>query len=76
MVNYSPTMMKRALKTESGRAYLTRMYPQVIANYDLLIDKMGPDCPNALILLKFIWIQESSKDHFDDAIVTGDWPDG
>lgn len=75
MYTYSASFMKSLLDKEEAKAFFTKKYPSLVANYLLLVRKIGPNCPNALLLLKTLWVFEENenKDKWQERLKNNDW---
>lgn len=67
--------MKNLVTNSPSKEYFEAIYRNITTQYNTLTKKMGPSCPNAMLLLKFIWIQEVAKDghNFFRRIEENDW---
>ena len=75
MYTYSSSFMRDLLLKEEPRSFFIKRYPTIVGNYFLLSEKIGINCPNALLLLKMLWISENNKDEkaWQQRLANNDW---
>jgi hypothetical protein len=68
--------MRQLIKDSPSKEYFESNYETLVKNYNVLVGRLGVDCPNAKLILKMIWIDEEGKrgQAFYDSINTNNWP--
>ena len=75
MQTYSASFMRDLLSKEESASFFKERYSTIVNHYTLLSTKIGPNCPNALLLLKSLWVFEEKKDptKWQERLKTNDW---